>query len=163
MPGYVEQAQAFEAAGVDEIWCVSVNDAFVMGAWARDQKTAGKVRMLADGDAAFAKATGLTLDLDWPRHGVAQQPLLHAGERRRSAVAECGSARVNSKSATPTRCWPRRKADRLYLATTSKIDFEVVRPRNRVEVKRRYIGKPQFFVQCTGRFHIVQVSRSTQL
>jgi glutaredoxin/glutathione-dependent peroxiredoxin len=63
VPGYVEQAQAFVAAGVDEIWCVSVNDAFVMGAWARDQKTAGKVRMLADGDAAFAKATGLTLDL----------------------------------------------------------------------------------------------------
>ncbi len=63
VPGYVEQAAAFQAAGVDEIWCVSVNDAFVMGAWARDQKTAGKVRMLADGDAAFAKATGLTLDL----------------------------------------------------------------------------------------------------
>ena len=49
---------------MDEIWCVSVNDAFVMGAWARDQKTAGKVRMLGDGDAAFAKATGLTLDLN---------------------------------------------------------------------------------------------------
>jgi glutaredoxin/glutathione-dependent peroxiredoxin len=51
------------AAGVDEIWCVSVNDAFVMGAWGRDQKTAGKVRMMADGSAAFAQATGLTLDL----------------------------------------------------------------------------------------------------
>ncbi|WP_027016414.1 peroxiredoxin [Comamonas composti] len=64
VPGYVEQAEALKAAGVDEIWCLSVNDAFVMGAWARDQKTAGKVRMLADGDAAFAKATGLTLDLN---------------------------------------------------------------------------------------------------
>ncbi|KQR60267.1 peroxiredoxin [Acidovorax sp. Leaf160] len=64
VPGYVEQADAFKAAGVDEIWCLSVNDAFVMGAWARDQKTNGKVRMLADGDAAFAKATGLTLDLN---------------------------------------------------------------------------------------------------
>jgi peroxiredoxin len=63
VPGYVEHAEAFKAAGVDEIWCVSVNDAFVMGAWARDQKTGTKVRMLADGDAAFAKATGLTLDL----------------------------------------------------------------------------------------------------
>lgn len=63
VPGYVEHADAFKAAGVDEIWCVSVNDAFVMGAWARDQKTGTKVRMLADGDAAFAKATGLTLDL----------------------------------------------------------------------------------------------------
>ena len=63
VPGYVEQAGALKAAGVDEIWCLSVNDAFVMGAWARDQKTDGKIRMLADGDAAFAKATGLTLDL----------------------------------------------------------------------------------------------------
>ncbi len=63
VPGYVEQADALKAAGVDEIWCVSVNDAFVMGAWARDQKTGDKVRMLGDGDAAFAKATGLTLDL----------------------------------------------------------------------------------------------------
>ena len=63
VPGYVEKFDAFKAAGVDEIWCVSVNDAFVMGAWARDQKTSGKVRMLADGSAAFAQATGLTLDL----------------------------------------------------------------------------------------------------
>jgi len=63
VPGFVEQAAAFKAAGVDEIWCLSVNDAFVMGAWARDQKTGDKVRMLADGSADFAKATGLTLDL----------------------------------------------------------------------------------------------------
>lgn len=63
VPGYVESVDAFKAAGVDEIWCVSVNDAFVMGAWARDQNTDGKVRMLADGSAAFAQATGLTLDL----------------------------------------------------------------------------------------------------
>jgi len=63
VPGFVENVDAFKAAGVDEIWCLSVNDAFVMGAWARDQKTAGKVRMLADGSAAFAQATGLTLDL----------------------------------------------------------------------------------------------------
>lgn len=63
VPGYVEKAEEFKAAGVDEIWCVSVNDAFVMGAWGRDQKTAGKVRMMADGSADFAKATGLTLDL----------------------------------------------------------------------------------------------------
>ena len=63
VPGYVEHFEAFKAAGVDEIWCLSVNDAFVMGAWARDQKTNGKVRMLADGSADFAKATGMTLDL----------------------------------------------------------------------------------------------------
>lgn len=63
LPGYIEQAAAFKAAGVDEIWCLAVNDAFVMGAWGRDQKATGKVRMIADGDAAFSKSTGLTLDL----------------------------------------------------------------------------------------------------
>ncbi|RYF15780.1 MAG: peroxiredoxin [Comamonadaceae bacterium] len=63
VPGYVEKFDDLKKAGVDEIWCVSVNDAFVMGAWARDQKTGTKVRMLADGSADFAKATGLTLDL----------------------------------------------------------------------------------------------------
>ena len=63
VPGYIENNQALKAAGVDEIWCVSVNDAFVMGAWARDLRSGDKVRMLADGDAAFTKATGLTLDL----------------------------------------------------------------------------------------------------
>jgi peroxiredoxin len=63
VPGFVQHFDEFKAAGVDEIWCVSVNDAFVMGAWARDQKTGTKVRMLADGSADFTKATGLTLDL----------------------------------------------------------------------------------------------------
>ncbi|MDR2324004.1 MAG: peroxiredoxin [Acidovorax sp.] len=64
LPGYIAQAEAFKAAGVDEIWCLAVNDAFVMGAWGRDQKATGKVRMIADGDATFSKATGLTLDLN---------------------------------------------------------------------------------------------------
>lgn len=63
VPGYVQKFDDLKKAGVDEIWCVSVNDAFVMGAWGRDQNTGGKVRMLADGSAEFAKATGLTLDL----------------------------------------------------------------------------------------------------
>jgi peroxiredoxin len=64
VPGYVAKAAELKAAGVDEIWCLSVNDAFVMGAWGKDQNTAGKVRMIGDGDAVFAKATGLTLDLN---------------------------------------------------------------------------------------------------
>ena len=63
VPSYLQNYDAMKAAGVDEIWCLAVNDPFVMGAWARDQKTAGQIRMLADGDAAFAQATGLTLDL----------------------------------------------------------------------------------------------------
>ena len=70
VPSYLQNADALSAAGVDEIWCLSVNDPFVMGAWARDQKTGGKVRMLADGDAAFAQATGLTLDLNGKGMGL---------------------------------------------------------------------------------------------
>ena len=70
VPGFVQNAEEFRKAGVDEIWCVSVNDAYVMGAWARDQKTGGKVRMLGDGSADFAKATGLTVDLTAKGMGV---------------------------------------------------------------------------------------------
>jgi peroxiredoxin len=73
VPGYVEQAAALHAAGIDEIWCVSVNDAFVMGAWGRDQHTGGKVRMMADGSADFTKAAGLTLDLTARGMGVRSQ------------------------------------------------------------------------------------------
>ena len=73
VPGYVEQAAALKAVGVDEIWCISVNDAFVMGAWGREQKTAGKVRMMADGSAEFTKATGLTFDLTSRGMGVRSQ------------------------------------------------------------------------------------------
>jgi glutaredoxin/glutathione-dependent peroxiredoxin len=73
VPGYVQRADELKAAGVDEIWCVSVNDAFVMGAWGRDQKTAGKVRMMADGSADFTKATGLTLDLTSRGMGLRSQ------------------------------------------------------------------------------------------
>ena len=73
VPGYLTQAGALKAAGVDEVWCVAVNDAFVMGAWARDQKAAGKVRMMADGSADFAKATGLTFDLTARGMGVRSQ------------------------------------------------------------------------------------------
>jgi peroxiredoxin len=63
VPGFLEHYNDFKAAGVDEIWCLSVNDAFVMGAWAENQQAKGRVRFLADGSAEFAKATGLTLDL----------------------------------------------------------------------------------------------------
>jgi peroxiredoxin len=63
IPSYLECFNELKANGVDEIWCVSVNDAFVMGAWARDQKTDGKIRMLGDGSADFTKGTGLSLDL----------------------------------------------------------------------------------------------------
>ena len=64
LPGYVERAAKFQEKGVDEIWCVAVNDAFVIGAWCRDQQVDGKVRMLADGSALWTEALGLTLDLN---------------------------------------------------------------------------------------------------
>jgi peroxiredoxin len=63
VPGYIEHADALKAKGVDEIWCVAVNDAFVMGAWGREQKSTGVVRMMGDGSASFTKAVGLELDL----------------------------------------------------------------------------------------------------
>jgi len=70
VPGYVAQHDALKAKGVDEIWCVAVNDPFVMGAWGRDQKTADKVRMMADGSAAYTKKLGLELDLTGRGMGV---------------------------------------------------------------------------------------------
>lgn len=63
VPSYLQHAEALKAAGVDEIWCLAVNDPFVMGAWARDQKTGDKVRMLGDGSADYTKALVLELDL----------------------------------------------------------------------------------------------------
>jgi len=63
VPSYVASIDKLKAKGVSEVICMAVNDAFVMGAWARDQKTAGKVRMMADGSAAYTKSLGLELDL----------------------------------------------------------------------------------------------------
>ena len=62
LPGYVAQADAIKAKGVDEIVCLSVNDAFVMGAWGENQGTGEKVTMLADGNGEFTKAVGLDFD-----------------------------------------------------------------------------------------------------
>ena len=63
VPGYVAHLEALKAQGVDEVWCVAVNDAFVMAAWGRELGAIGKVRMLGDGSADFAKKLGLQLDL----------------------------------------------------------------------------------------------------
>jgi len=62
LPGFVQNADKLKEKGVDLIACLSVNDAFVMNAWAKDQKVDGKVMMLADGNAEFSKAVGLTMD-----------------------------------------------------------------------------------------------------
>jgi peroxiredoxin len=86
LPGYIACFDRLRAKKVDEIWCVSVNDAFVMGAWGKDQKSAGKVRMMADGSATFTKALGLDLDLSARGMGIRS--------RRYSMLVEDGVVKV---------------------------------------------------------------------
>ena len=62
LPGFVQNAQSIKAKGVDTIACLAVNDAFVMGAWGKDQGTDGKVLMLSDGNGSFTKELGLEMD-----------------------------------------------------------------------------------------------------
>ena len=70
VPSYLQNIDKLKAKGVADVICMSVNDAFVMGAWARDQKAGGKVRMMGDGSADFTKALGLVLDLTPKGMGV---------------------------------------------------------------------------------------------
>ena len=69
----MQNIDKLKAKGVDEVWCVSVNDAFVMGAWGKEQKAGNKVRMMADGSAVFTKALGLEMDLTSRGMGVRSQ------------------------------------------------------------------------------------------
>ena len=62
MPGFLANIDAIKGKGVDTVACISVNDAFVMGAWAKDQHVPDDIHMLADGNGAFTKALGLELD-----------------------------------------------------------------------------------------------------
>lgn len=62
LPGYVEQAEALKAKGIDEIACTAVNDVFVMSQWGQSSGVAGKVTMLADGNGDFIEAIGLGMD-----------------------------------------------------------------------------------------------------
>lgn len=70
VPGFIDHFNEFKAKGVDEIWCVSVNDAFVMGMWGKSLGAEGKVRMMADGSAEFTKKLGMELDLTARGMGV---------------------------------------------------------------------------------------------
>jgi peroxiredoxin len=63
VPGYLAQLPALKTRKVDEVWCVSVNDGYVMAAWGREQKALGKLRLLGDGNAELAKKLGLEVDL----------------------------------------------------------------------------------------------------
>jgi peroxiredoxin (alkyl hydroperoxide reductase subunit C) len=73
LPGFVEHINSFKTHGVERIICLAVNDAFVMGAWAKDQKVGEEIVMLADGSAAFTKALGLELDLVGRGLGIRSQ------------------------------------------------------------------------------------------
>jgi glutaredoxin/glutathione-dependent peroxiredoxin len=99
LPGYVDLAEQFKAKGVDEVWCVSVNDAFVMGAWGREQGAKGKVRMMADGSGQFTKALGLEMDLMARGLGMRSQRysmLIDDGVVKALNVEEPGKFEVSS-------------------------------------------------------------------
>jgi peroxiredoxin len=73
VPGYLQHLDALKAKGVDEVWCIAVNDGFVMAAWGRDEQAIGKIRFLGDGSADFAKKIGLELDLTAAGMGMRMQ------------------------------------------------------------------------------------------
>ena len=73
VPSYVANLDKLRAKGVNEVWCLAVNDAFVMHAWALDQKAQGKIRFLGDGSAEYTKKLGLELDLNARGMGMRMQ------------------------------------------------------------------------------------------
>ena len=98
VPGYVAHYDAIKAKGVDEIWCVAVNDAFVMGAWGKDLHVEKKVRMMADGSGEFTKNLGLELDLVARGLGVRSQRylmILDNGVVKHLAVEAAGKFEVS--------------------------------------------------------------------
>ena len=98
VPSYVAKYDALKQKGVNEIWCVAVNDAFVMAAWMRDEKASGKVRMLADGNGDYAKNLGLELDLTARNMGVRSQRysmLVEDGIVKRLNVEQPGKYEVS--------------------------------------------------------------------
>ncbi len=99
VPGYVQNFDALKAKGIYEIACVSVNDAFVMGAWGKDQKAGDKVRMLADGNGDFTRAMGL--EMDGSRFGMGKRSQRYAmvvdnGVIKELNVEEPGAFSVSS-------------------------------------------------------------------
>lgn len=99
LPGFVENADALKAKGIDKIVCMSVNDAFVMQAWGDSQNAGDKVEMLADGNGEFARALGLTLDAQGFGMGERAQRfsvLLEDGVVKELNVEEPGAFDVSS-------------------------------------------------------------------
>ncbi len=73
VPSYLQSYDALRQKGIDEIWCLSVNDGYVMAAWAREQKALGKIRFLGDGNAELANQLGLSRDLSKTGMGIRMQ------------------------------------------------------------------------------------------
>lgn len=99
LPSFRDAAESFSSKGVDEIVCTSVNDAFVMGEWGKAENVAGKIRMLADGNGAFAKAMGLELDASGFGMGARSQRysmLVKDGVIEQLNVEEGGAFEVSS-------------------------------------------------------------------
>jgi len=102
LPGFVEHIAEFKAKGVDRIICMAVNDAYVLGAWAKEQKSGDEIIMLADGSAAFTKALGLSLDLTARGLGIRSQRfalIAVDGEVTHLAVEEAGGFDVSRAEA----------------------------------------------------------------
>lgn len=100
LPGYVASLDALRKLGVDEVWCLSVNDAFVMAAWGREHAATGKVRMLGDGSAELTQKLGL--DTDIPGMGKRTRRfsmLLEDGVVKRLNVEAPGKFEVSSAEA----------------------------------------------------------------
>ena len=99
LPGFVEKADELRATGVDAVACVSVNDAFVMGAWGQQAGAEGKVTMLADGNGELAEAVGLTMDgskFGMGRRGQRWSAIVDDGVVRELNVEEPGAFSVSS-------------------------------------------------------------------
>lgn len=102
VPGFLQNAAALKAKGVDTIACMAVNDAFVMGAWGKDQGTAGKIEMLADGSAELTKKMGIELDLGARGLGTRSRRfsmLLDNGVVKQLNLEEGGAYEVSSAEA----------------------------------------------------------------
>jgi peroxiredoxin len=99
LPGYKDRAAEFKAKGVDAVACVAVNDAFVMGAWAKDQGVDGQIVMLADGNGDFTRKLGLELDGSKFGMGLRSQRyamLVQDGVVKALEVEQPGEFRVSS-------------------------------------------------------------------
>lgn len=102
LPGFLENADAIRAKGVDQIVCLAVNDAFVLGAWAKENAVNGKVTMLADGSGSFTKALGLELDLMARGLGIRSQRfalIAEDGKVTHIAVEQPGGFEVSKAEA----------------------------------------------------------------